>query len=67
VINLYMAVTADRYELPLFVADSPRELVLVTGYSKNIILSSIAHNQSGRMRGVKFIRISVDGRGIEGD
>ena len=51
--------TADRYELPLAVAESARELAEMTGYGRINILSAIAHDTPGTQRGMKFIRIEV--------
>ncbi len=59
--KLYLAVTADRYELPLAVAGSARELAEMTGYGRINILSAIAHDTPGTQRGMKFIRIEVPG------
>lgn len=58
--TLYMAVTPDELELPLFVTDYCRELANKYGISNDNLLSQIAHNCSGRDRGAKFIRVIVD-------
>ena len=41
--TLYMMLSRDEYELPVAVADSSKELSMMTGYSVNTILSSISH------------------------
>ncbi len=54
---LYMSVTADKFELPLYVADSAAELALHYHVTKNAVQSSISKAHSGRTRGYKFIRV----------
>lgn len=55
-----MAVTTDKYELPLYVADTARELSDWSGYNINYVLSAISHQYSGKKIGMKFIRIEVE-------
>lgn len=59
-INVYMAVTTDKYELPIAVADTVKELSELTGTSKNAISSAICKKKSGRISGKKFIRVEID-------
>lgn len=40
--TLYMKVTNDKYELPVAVADTGRELAEMVGTTKNTIFSSIS-------------------------
>lgn len=58
--KLYMAVEIDKYELPLFVADTSRELADWSGYSIGYVLSAIAHDYPGKKSRMKFLRIEVD-------
>ena len=58
--KLYLAITPDRYELPLAVCDSPGELARCYGVSKSCVLSNITHGDSGKVRGAKFIRTEVE-------
>ena len=55
-----MAVATDKYELPLYVADTARELSDWSGYNINYVLSAISHQYSGKKIGMKFIRIEVE-------
>lgn len=57
---LYAAVTADKYELILAIADTAQELADLTGYSKNTIFSDISKKRNGSTRGMKFIRIKTE-------
>ncbi len=58
--KLYMAVGIDKYELPLYVADTSRELADWSGLSIGYVLSAISHDYSGEKSGMKFLRIEVD-------
>lgn len=59
--KLYMAVETDKYELPLYVADTSRELADWSGFSIGYVLSAIAHGYPGKKSGMKFLRVEVDG------
>lgn len=61
--KLYLAVTPDEYELPLYVAESVEELSYKYGLTPNNIRSKISKNQSGKILGIKFLRIDI-GRSI---
>lgn len=56
----YLAVTPDKYELPLFVADSARELADQYHININLVLSSISKHLSGEKTGRKFIKVEVE-------
>ena len=48
--TLYMKTTKDRFELPLIVADSPKELAQKVGTTKASVLSALSHKQKGWAR-----------------
>lgn len=56
----YLAVEIDKYELPLFVADTSRELADWSGCSIGYVLSAIAHDYPSKKTGMKFLRVEVD-------
>lgn len=58
--KLYIGVTPDKYELPLFVADSLKELSKMSGIDYDSIRHRISKNSSGRNKGIRFIKIIVD-------
>jgi hypothetical protein len=58
--KLYMAVETNEYELPLYVADTSRELVDWSGLSIGYVLSAISHGYSGKKTGIRFLRIEVE-------
>ncbi|WP_277220676.1 hypothetical protein [Peptoniphilus vaginalis] len=58
--KIYMGVTPDKYELPLFVADSLKELAEMSGYDYDSIRHRISKGSSGRNHGIKFIKVLID-------
>lgn len=58
--KLYLAVTPDKYELPLAVETDAAALGRCFGVKGDTVLCSIANNLSGERTGRKFIRIEVD-------
>lgn len=59
-LKIYMAVTPDKYELPLYVADNTRELANVFNTSDGNVKSCISKGKSGTTNGYKFIRVEVE-------
>ena len=59
-IKLYMAVSTDEFELPLFISEDIKEVATRYGITYNDILSRISNGRSGKTNGVKFIRIDVE-------
>ena len=55
--KIYMAVTADRYELPVLLADSLKELGDRYGMTGRCINSYIYRGTIRRKEGVKFVRV----------
>lgn len=56
---MYMAVTTDKYELPIAIGDTARELSKLVDVSENVIYSSISKNLSGKNRKMKFIKVDT--------
>ncbi len=48
--KIYMYVTRDEFELPIAVADTPRQLALMLGTTENTVKSSISHHHPGWIR-----------------
>lgn len=57
---LYMAVTCDKYELPLAVADSTIQLAGMVGVRETTIRSNIVRHCKRSHFKMKFMRIEVD-------
>ena len=68
---VYLSVTADKYELPIAIGDSPKELGAILGVTNNAISSAIGHNKTGFIRGTKYIKVWIDdydeNEGVEED
>ena len=58
--KLYLRVTKDKYELPVAVADSPRELAQMTGVSRASILSTLSHVKAGQIRNSIYKMVEVE-------
>lgn len=57
---IYMAVTMDKYELPIALADSAVELAKMCNTSVNNIYSCISKVQSGKYKKSKFIKVKIE-------
>ena len=58
---LWLAVEIDEYELPLYVADSARELAEKFGTTKHNVECNVLRGDNGRISGRRFIRVLNDG------
>lgn len=57
---LYMAVTNDRYELPVAVTKSAREMADFLGIEQCTVYSYISRKTIRRKDNVKLVRVRVD-------
>lgn len=55
-----MAVTADEYELPVFVACKCKEIAEWAGATPSGIRKAIHRGGSGRNKGIKYIKVIMD-------
>lgn len=62
---IWMMVTRDKYELPLAIADTARELAELTGFNKNSIMRSVLTYEAGSKRS-RFRKVRVDRNEDEG-
>ena len=60
---IYLKVTQDKYELPLFVAEGAKELAEYEGVKVNTIYSSISHYERGDTKSTPYRRVRLE----EGD
>lgn len=58
---LWLAVDADEYELPLYVADSARELAERFGTTKHNVETFVCKQSTGKELGYKYIKVLNDG------
>ena len=54
---LWLAVEADKYELPLYVADTARELAEKCGTTKHNVETFVSKKSNGRILGSKYIKV----------
>ena len=57
--KLYMAVTNDKYEIPIAVTENPIELEQMYKMPKGTIGSYIQRGTARRKDGVKFVRVEL--------
>lgn len=60
--RLYMAVTADEYELPLIVSDKVKDIAKYSGTSESNVYYGINYDYSGKRKKMKFVRVEVNDR-----
>lgn len=54
---LWMVVDADEYELPIFVADTAREVGEKFGIKTNSVIDAVSKKRNGRENGFKFLKV----------
>lgn len=58
--TVWMYVTMDKYELPIYVADSVKELAQLVGTSTKHIHSAIWHARQRKNGRSKFVKVEID-------
>lgn len=58
--KLYLMVTDDKYELPLCVADSVKELVEFSGKTYMQICSLMSKHKYGKIKKATFLSVEVE-------
>ena len=56
---LWLAVTADKYEFPIYIEDSCTKLANKLGISSCTIVNSVTQNSSGLYSGRKIVKVEV--------
>ena len=57
--KVYIAVTRDRLELPIAIADSIKELAQITNTDARTISSAISHIRSGRRKTSVYQEVEI--------
>ncbi len=57
---LYLAVSQDKYELPVAVTDNALELSRLMGVSENIIYAQLSNAKKGKVKRQKYFRVVVE-------
>ncbi|WP_313584539.1 hypothetical protein [Lacrimispora sp.] len=55
----WLAVTADKYELPLVVEESAEELAKMLGVHKGTIFACEARGRTGKITGRKIVKVKA--------
>jgi len=56
---LYMAVTSDKYELPLGVYAYADDAAKAWGMSRKSFIETVSHKRPGKNTGVKFLKVLI--------
>lgn len=54
---IYMMVSNDKYELPVYIAETAQELADMVGVPKGTIYSSVIKWEKGQVKKAKYIRV----------
>lgn len=58
--KVYMAVTADEYELPVAITTNAAEMGKICGLTRASVLSSISKGHTCRKLNAKIIRLEIE-------
>lgn len=56
---LYLAVTADKYQLPIMVEDNAKLLAKKLGIREGRVHSAIYQKESGKKTGFKILKVEI--------
>lgn len=56
---LWLAVTPDKYEFPIYIEDSSTKLAKRLGISASTVITSTSKNNNGRRTGRKIVKVEV--------
>lgn len=56
---LWLAVTPDKYELPLAVAESAGKLAMILGITRENVIDSCIKERSGKYSGRKIVKVEI--------
>jgi hypothetical protein len=57
---LWLAVTADKYELPIIVEESAKQLADKLGITSSTVIASVSRNNTGKNAGRKIVKVNID-------
>lgn len=58
--KLYICVTSDKYELPIAVAESKKELARMLGVTTNTVAESLSRVRQGSAKWSKYKEVEAD-------
>lgn len=56
---LWMAVTADKYEFPIYIEDSSLKLAKILGINRSSVINATLNNYSGKNTGRKIVKVAI--------
>lgn len=57
---LWIAVTTDKYEFPIYIEDTAKELGKRLGITASTVIGSVQLNKSGTTKGRKIMKVEVN-------
>lgn len=57
---IWMMVSDDKYEFPLAIADTARQLAEMIGSTENNVRSDYCHYMQGRTKSCRYRRVELD-------
>lgn len=57
---IWMEVTADKYELPVRICDSAKELAWYTGVRPATIASEASRQKRGLLKRARYVKVVID-------
>lgn len=56
---LWLAVTADKYEFPIYIEDSSSKLAKILGIDASTVVKAVRKNHSGKITGRKIVKVEA--------
>lgn len=57
---LWLAVTPDKYEFPIYIEDTAQKLADKLGITSSTVIASISRNRPGKNSGRKIVKIVLE-------
>lgn len=58
--DVWIKVSADKYELPVAIADTPSELARLCGTTANTISSTWSHYKKGKIKKSSYVKVRLE-------
>lgn len=56
---LWLAVTSDKYEFPIYIEDSSCKLAKVLGINSSSVINAVGRDYSGKYSGRKIVKVKI--------
>lgn len=57
--HVWMAVENDKYELPIAIADTSKELAKMIGYKQQSVIQAIYRKTTGHKNGIIILKVEI--------